>query len=223
MDKIAIFLPTKGRPELFKQFLESYEKNATDASVLIPIIDKSEKDLYPMFDESQVLYTPDRYGLVHKLNAAATINYTQYRYLAFAADDLVIHTPEFDKKIIKAFDDNPQINIIHVNDDLHRGKIANHWIMRSSVVQNVGFFALPTCKHMFIDNFWTKIGELTKTILYLDDVTWEHRHYMAHKTPIDDTYRLSSNDGVMDHDKKAFAEAMSEPSLSEFLRKYEKA
>lgn len=205
MDKIALILPTKGRPELLKRFIESYNANRTEYSKVFPVIDDSEVDTYNV----PCIQTSDGNGLVSKLNLSAELLWDMYDYIGFAADDLVVKTPEFDRIIVEYFKEHPEIKIIHVGDELHNGTIANHWFIRSSVVRDWGFFIPPVFKHLFIDNFITTIGKDTKTIAYLDNVIIEHRHYINKKAEMDATYKISSTKEIFNHDQTAFKDLMA--------------
>lgn len=218
MTDIAIILPTKGRPENFKRFIESYNTNTSGNSTVIPVFDDFEVVSYEW--NNYYIATPQSYGLVRKLNHAANIlRLKGYKYLIFMADDLVIHTKDFDKMIAEVFKEEPKTNLIYWEDMLNGKMIANHWAIRTDVVSRVGFMALPVCKHCFIDNFWTKVGNETGTIKYMPNIVIEHRHYVGRTAPLDDTYRLSNNSDVMSHDSEAYNKYMAE-ELPKFLIKY---
>jgi hypothetical protein len=207
MEKLALIIPTKGRPELYQRFKDSWLQNGSDYSDIYPVIDADEYSIYG--DQAFAIYTPKGYGLVDKLNHAANKLKNRYKYIGFAADDIVIKTPDFDKLIVDEFETSPGFKIMYFNDELNGEKIANHWVVRSNVIDAFGFFAPPQLKHMFIDNFITNIGRETNTIKYLDSVTWEHRHFVGGKANIDETYRLSNNSEVMGHDEKEYNKLIS--------------
>lgn len=217
MDTIGFILPTKGRPDNFRRFVNSYTENTVGYSQLLPVFDQDEVDSLYQY-KGKAIITPSTKGLVEKLNYAASAN-PHYDYFGFVADDIVIKTPGFDYLIVQAFKANPHIKIIYCNDELNGDKIANHWVIRGSVV-NEFFMALPTCRHMFIDNFWTKVGQDTNSIMYLENVVMEHRHYVGRKAPVDATYRLSNNDAVMAMDKEAFTKATTGRKYLNFIKRY---
>lgn len=197
--QLAIIVPTKNRLLRYNEFLDSYKENGSEVSVVYPVLDRIEQNSY---SEKFPILVDDNSTLVHKLNYTSKI-LCGYDYYAFMADDLVIHTKDFDKRIIEIFEANPHIEIIYWNDRIHKEKYCNHWTMRASTVKRIGFFALPTCKHMYIDNFWMTVGKDTNSIYYADDIDIEHKHWSA-GAEMDDTYRLTSNEETMRHDETAY-------------------
>lgn len=214
MNKDFILLaPTKGRPDAYAELLASFEANNSQADI-IPIVDSSEIDIYPpglVVDGN----------LVQKLNVGAKYALEHdYKYIGWLADDVVIHTPDFDRLIVKAYEENPHIKIIHCADWLHNGRIANHWVLRADVVGRLGWFIHPDFKHLYIDNFWTSVGIETGTILYLDSVVWEHKHYIVRKRPMDDTYKIANDNDGMEYGKGVFERLTSGETYKEFLKLY---
>lgn len=219
MSKLIILTPTKGRPDNLQRLNDSFKATSTkNYSSLMPILDRVEAKEYP---DIGYLKCPQNYNLVEKLNFGAKWAIkADFKYLAFLGDDVVIHTPGFDVLIDEAFAADPTLKIIHCADKLHNGTIANHWVIRADVIRAVGFFALPVCKHMFIDNFWTHVGRETNSIKYMDNVLWEHLHYMSNRSRMDNTYQIANNEDVFTHDQDAYNEFLSSSTYINFLTVY---
>jgi len=226
MTKLILLIPTKGRPNNYQRLKESFELNTHSddnmrgpkMSSIMPVMDRFEAREYP--GTGYLASKPDM-NLVEKLNyAGAWAVKAQFKYIGFVGDDVVIQTPSFDKIICEEFEADPTLKIIHCADKMHNGQIANHWVIRADVIAAVGFFALPVCKHMFIDNFWTTVGTDTESIKYLDSVMWEHLHYMNKKSAMDATYEATNNSETFKHDEVAYNEFMGGEGLVNFLKAY---
>lgn len=218
MNKLAILLPTKGRPQGLKTFLESFDTNQTGYADVFPIIDEDELDLYG--EQDNLIVSKAGSYLVTKLNGALSDERLKnYDYVSFQADDIVIHTKGFDKMIIDEFN-NSSWQILHFEDLLHHGKLANHWTLRMRLVKEFGFIILPVLIHMFGDNFWTTIGNETNSIKFMPEIVFEHRHFMTRKATIDDTYKRS--DAVFQQDQQAYKEFMNSDAYFQLVDKLNK-
>lgn len=76
--------------------------------------------------------------------------------------------------------------------------------MSSIISQTLGWFALPTCEHLYIDNAWKDIGNGINNLHYLDDVIIEHMHPAAKKAQWDTGYAQA--DALFEKDGKAYRE-----------------
>jgi hypothetical protein len=219
-DKLLLMVPTKGRPDKYKILEDSYQSNHGDASMLMPIIDLDEKEMYEpsKYDVQRIYFSGN---LVDKLNYGAEVALSLgYKYIGWVGDDVVIQTPDFDLAIIAAFEADPAIKIIHCADMLHNGAIANHWIVRAELVKALHYFIPPEFKHLYIDNFWTKVGAETNTIKYLPHVILEHRHWINQKAQNDATYQLAEANDGMEHGRKVFENLTTGQNWFNFLEKY---
>lgn len=213
---IGLIVPTTGRVAKYNELEASYLQHNAGKSVLIPAFSRTEFKAYGVRPNQFILDKNE--GLTKTLNQVAKTINKKHEFVAFLADDFVIQTPEFDKKIIDYFDANPNINIVYCNDLFTSNVLATHWIVRSSITSKLGFLSLPVLHHMFTDNFWVKIGKDSNSIAYLDDIIIEHKHYINHKAELDDTYKLSNNQEVFRHDELAYNEYIESPRYQKHLK-----
>jgi hypothetical protein len=61
--------------------------------------------------------------------------------------------------------------------------------MSASIAKALGWLALPTVTHQYVDNAWKAIGDQLGILRYLPDVVCEHMHAAYGKAPMDATYR----------------------------------
>jgi hypothetical protein len=79
------------------------------------------------------------------------------------------------------------------------------WVFMSGVIaEALGWFALPTAHHLFIDNAWKRLGEELGRLHYLPDVMVEHMHPAAGKSAWDAGYERTNAPAEYEHDQQAF-------------------
>lgn len=73
-------------------------------------------------------------------------------------------------------------------DDLYQSerKPTSWWVSRP-IVDEFGM-ALPTLRHLYMDDFWQTLGQDTRSIRYMPEVVIEHLHPDAGKAPVDEIY-----------------------------------
>lgn len=217
MNKLAILVPTKGRPGMLQDLKDSYDRTKSGYSEMIPIIDEDEMELYSLSEKDYpiILHSPAEVYLTPKLNEGALDPQVQaFDYVCLLGDDVIIHTEGFDKIIVDEMN-NSNWQVLHCEDMLHHGRVANHWIVRTKLVKEFGFMILPVLVHMFGDNFWTTIGQDTDSIKFLENVVWEHKHYITGKTPTDETYSRAS--AMMERDEKAYYKFMASEEYQKLI------
>jgi len=58
----------------------------------------------------------------------------------------------------------------------------------SIIPRTLGWYALPACNHMFIDNAWKELGKGLGRLRYVNGVIIEHMHPTVKKSSMDDGY-----------------------------------
>jgi hypothetical protein len=96
--------------------------------------------------------------------------------------------------------------IAYGDDGLQGEQLPTAPFISARIVLALGWYALPSCRHMFIDNAWRDVGEQTRCLRYIPDVRIEHEHPLAGKAEWDDGYRLANGIETIEHDKRAYHE-----------------
>jgi len=74
-------------------------------------------------------------------------------------------------------------------DDLYQGeRLPTAPFIPASVVLALGYYALPSCRHMFIDDAWGDLGRGLGRLTFLPDLVIEHLHPLAGKASRDPGY-----------------------------------
>lgn len=129
---------------------------------------------------------PEETGtLVRATNSAASKFWDQDIIIGHVGDDHRFRTLGWDRRIAEILTEPG----IAYGDDLLQGEMLPTAPFISSVIpRSLGWYALPSCKHMFIDNAWKRLGQALGSYHYLPDVVIEHMHPGAGKGQLDEGY-----------------------------------
>lgn len=123
--------------------------------------------------------------LVRATNTAAARVWDDDCIIGHVGDDHRFRTPGWDRVIEAALSDP---GIAYGDDLLQGANLPTAVFMSSAIPRTLGYFALPTCRHMRIDRAWKRLGEGLGRLRYLPDVVIEHLHPSAGKAPSDAGY-----------------------------------
>jgi hypothetical protein len=117
-------------------------------------------------------------------------------------DDQMARTPGWDRMVVEAMTEPGFVygNDLFQGERLPCGGIFIH----AAIVNALGWYALPACEHLFIDNAWALLGRNLGRLTYLPDMVFEHLHPLAGKGDWDDGYERANNAAAVDRDRIAF-------------------
>lgn len=145
--------------------------------------------------------------MVNALNAAALrtlVEWPHERVLGFVGDDHRFRTAGWDVTFLEALADRP--GFVYGNDLFWpKGEIPTQIFISAGIVAELGWMALPTCNHLYVDNAWMELGQATGSIRYYQDIVIEHMHPAANKAPRDEGYDRVNSAEMYNHDGAAFA------------------
>lgn len=119
-------------------------------------------------------------------------------------DDQRVRTKGWDARVIDTLRDRPGICY---GDDLFQGpKLVTSPFISAPIIKALGWYCLPTCEHLFVDNAWGVLGQTLDCLTYLPDVVIEHMHPFAGKGDWDEGYERANNQAVIDADNIAYHE-----------------
>ena len=200
MSKLLLNVLTKGRPEKHLEFYESFKINSTVTDLVFVL---SLGDIqYPRIPG--VKYeTVDSPTMSGKLNNIAVKYANDYDYIAFMGDDVRIRTNAWDAKMLDEISSIP--NAIAYGNDLYQGEdLPTAVLMDANIIRTLGFMSPPTFKHLYIDNFWKRLGQELSSLKYFSEIILEHLHFTIGKAVEDDTYRESSSNKAFLEDSEAY-------------------
>jgi len=192
-------LPSRGRPDKLKRFIDAWHATGATAIVVL-LLDDDDVPKYAAIEmpKSWITITAPRIPIAHRLQWA--FDYTPgERYYGFLADDLLPRTEGWDQKLIEAAGDD---GVAFGKDSIYNGSFASHPVVAGELVRRVGWLSLVGLQHLYVDAVWTEIGRQLGTLRYLPDVVVEHLHFSNQKAELDKTY--NDHFKYSDGDKRVF-------------------
>jgi len=178
------------------------------ASDLLFIIDANdpEHDQYHFEVGQELCMTIENQtrGMAYPINKAANAiaKQNKYDFFAFLGDDHRPRTAEWDLQLMAAMQRRP--SMAYGNDLLQGKRLPTMIVMTSDIVKALGGMVPPNMKHLYLDNFWKKLGEDLGALTYLDDVIVEHMHPVAGKAEWDEGYKEVNAQEVYSFDALAY-------------------
>lgn len=216
MPELVVIVPSRGRPEKARAFVQAFADTRTVAHLVFAI---DEDD--PTRDEyAALLGEPvsaiDTGGLpatmVRALNASAIKRATSDDppfAVAFMGDDHMPRTFGWDAAYLEALRELGT-GMVYGNDLLQGGKLPTQVAVTADIVRALGYMAPPALTHLYVDNFWLDLGRAAGCIQYLPDVIVEHRHPVAGKAQWDEGYRRVNDATMYDRDHAAYQKYLAE-------------
>lgn len=197
--KISLLLPSRGRPQLAEQFLQSVVSRTADLLNVEVIIYLDSDD--PTVDEYSTTMADlpitkivgPRIGM-GACNTAC-LSEASGDIVILVNDDLIIRTDHWDQRIREVharFSD--QIYLAYCNDLFKESKNCAFPILSKSTCSHLVEPYPKEYQGAFIDTHLLDIFQRLKyaghdRIIYLEDVVFEHMHYRLGKSSYDDTYQ----------------------------------
>jgi hypothetical protein len=168
--------------------------------VVIVDDDDPKAEEYLRLLPGRVRLLTERIGYSASLNLVARELLGDPRNLVFGAfgDDVLFRTEGWDRLVARAL---ARPGIAYGNDLVHAaGHPTAVWMSRE-IVEALGWLALPTSWHLWVDDAWKRLGQETGTLRYLPNVVVEHMHPAVGKADMDETYRevYDADRGHRDH------------------------
>lgn len=201
--KISLLLPTRGRPEKLKKFLDSACVLAKKPERIQVILYVDEDDLTTLSFEYKNLETKKLIGPRNTMGFynTACLKSSDGELVVLVNDDVVIQTKNWDEKIAEFHDAHPdKIYLAYPNDLNKKKSLATFPILSRKTCDLLQDVFPLSYKGSLIDLHLYDIFNRFKKkkldrLFFLEDVVFEHRHFRNNKAEIDDTYKSRSRFG----------------------------
>lgn len=201
--KLAIAVPTRGRPHNLERLAKALKQTCTTEYQLFARIDNDDEVEYKELDSVTYLVGP-RIFYAKSVNEIAEVALRDgFTHIAILGDDVLPETIGWDKKMI---DSLPELGVAYGSDGLehlHGQDLPTHVVVPIEMYKRLGWIALPELRHLFCDNVWRELGKLTKFI-YLPDVKLTHLHRWNKAAPDDKTYQEANDKEKRELDRMVF-------------------
>jgi hypothetical protein len=206
MNKIAVAVPSRGRPHNLARLAKALKETCTGEYVLFARLDHDDPKLSEYLQIDDVEFVVDkRIFFTASVNELAELASEQgFSHIAILGDDVLPETKGWDEQMIAAL--NNKLGVVYGSDGLehlHGEDLPTHVVVPIEMYQKLGWIGLPTSRHLFLDNAWRELGKLTRFI-YLKNVKLTHLHRWNKAAPNDETYEEANDKVKREHDRLAF-------------------
>ena len=202
-NKLAVLVPTRGRPHNLTRLAEALKNTCTSDYHLFARMDDDDTAKYSSVENSTYVVGPRVYftGSVNELAALALAQ--GFTHIAILGDDVLPETVGWDDTMMNAV---PDLGIAYGSDGLehlHGVELPTHIVAPIAMYERLGWIALPALRHLFSDDVWRELG-LATNFVYLPDVKLSHLHRWNKKAPDDRTYQEANDKTRRQVDKELF-------------------
>jgi len=207
---LAVLVPSRGRPGNLRRLVDAIAATAQGDIRIYTYIDDDDPALGPYLDVLDA--TGIDYRIGPRVFYAAAVNDCAARavkdgadFLAMFGDDVLPGTPGWDQMLTEAL--NGRLGVAYGSDGLehkHGPDLPTHFVVPAEMYGRLGWIALPTIRHLFLDNVARELGKGLGNFVYLPDVTLTHLHRWARLAPDDQTYREANDKQRRELDRQAF-------------------
>lgn len=209
---ICVLCPSRGNPkaalEAYLSMAQTASKPSTVFSVVVDADDPLLAEYVKAFEPYQhpvVMTVPAGVGgnMNKALNWAAVevVEGGAFDDIGFIGDDHRFRTVGWDHTVGDALSRSA---IVYGNDLFQGRNLPTQVFIRSEVVRALGWFGLPGCWHLYLDNAWKALGERLDSLEYLDEVVIEHMHPVVGKGVWDENHVRVNRPEVYEHDREVF-------------------
>lgn len=193
MNDIVVLCPTRGRPEAAAEMVTSLRETAhllaTEVILVVDDDDPCLKEYLLLPDKFNgsssgplkppnplrvmVLSSGETGNLTAATNTSAARVWDEDCIIGHVGDDHRFRTPGWDKIIVETL---AEPGVAAPDDGFYGGQVPTAVFISSVIPRKLGWYALPTTYHLFIDNAWRSIGDGIGSYHMLPDVLVEHMH-----------------------------------------------
>ena len=226
MKPLLLIIPTRNRPDNIEALLHSFEETKTLCDVIFAI-DDDDVNLNEYHALTNHTLWRDNYhlsvnprlgkGMAKPLNLIARWHMDEYRHFAFIGDDHRPRTENWDSMFVQLLD--IEAPALAFGDDLIQGaNLPTAIAMSGDVVRALGGMVPDGFIHLYLDNFWKKLGEDLDSLYFVPSIILEHLHPIAGKAEWDSGYLEVNQQEIYTADYKAFTAYLSSPDYQKLVK-----
>lgn len=207
---VVVAMPSRERPQRAAEAIHAARSLAVLTSTSIVLVVDADDSTLPAYRELTwdwgpmvhlaVLEPEDTGNLVRATNTIVRfiMDDEPDAIVGNLGDDHMVRTQGWDRMVSDALE-SP--GIAYGDDKVHGEHLPTAPFISGRIIRALGYYALPDCAHMYIDNAWRDIAELAGVRRYLPDLVIEHMHPAVGKALWDDSYLRTNSDSAILRDR----------------------
>jgi len=202
---LLVLIPTRGRPDNAVALEQAFIDTNTKAKrfYIVDFSDETRSEYSRKLPlESVIMIHNNTRGMAYPLNFIAREYSHQFDNFAFMGDDHRPRTANWDELFVEQLYSGS--DIVYGNDLFQGANLPTAVAMSAEIVRHLGGMVPDTQRHLYLDNFWLKLGQDLGKIKYMPEVIIEHCHAFNGKAPMDENYARVNAPEVYSADKIAY-------------------
>jgi hypothetical protein len=202
---LVVLIPTRGRPDNAVALEQAFVDTNTTAKrfYIVDFSDETRSEYsWKLPLESVIMIHNETKGMAYPLNYAAREFLGEFDNFAFMGDDHRPRTTNWDQLFVEQLYSGS--DIVYGNDLFQGAALPTAVAMSSQIVKELRGMVPDTQRHLYLDNFWLKLGQDLGKIKYMPEVIIEHCHAFNGKAPMDENYARVNAPEVYAADKIAY-------------------
>jgi hypothetical protein len=203
---LVMLCPTRGRPGNAAA-LAALWPEVTDDAVLELIADADDPELpgyqalsLPPGVTLSVNNSATRLGPI--LNVAGPAAAAEADAVGFLGDDHRPRTRGWDTALLAALGERP--GVAYGDDLFQRQRIPTACVISAGLIRTLGYMVPPGLAHLYLDDFWARLGTDAGNLAYCPEAVIEHLHPAAGKGIWDAGYTAANSAATWDADGAAW-------------------
>lgn len=204
---LGILVPSRGRPHNLRRLMAAIGATAAGEYRIYTRIDDDDPTLrdYRAIEGIHMTVGP-RVFYGASLNELAPLAIADgCTHLAMFGDDVVPETVGWDEMLIQALGN--RLGVAYGSDGLERRHgvdLPTHYVTQAEIYARLGWFYLPTLRHLYGDNVAREIGKGLGNFQYVPGAKLSHLHRWNRKAPDDLTYQEANDKDKREIDRAAY-------------------
>ena len=204
---LGVLVPSRGRPGNLRRLIDTIASTATGEYQIYTRIDDDDpaRDEYLTVEGANITTGP-RVFFGASLNEIWPIaDADGCTHLAMFGDDVVPETVGWDQMLITAL--GGRLGVAYGSDGLerkHGADLPTHYVTQTEIPRRIGWFYLPTLRHLFGDNVAREIGLGLDNFQYVPGAKLSHLHRWVDRSLDDLTYQEANDKAKAQLDRVAF-------------------
>jgi hypothetical protein len=217
---LVVLIPTRGRPDNAIALEQAFVETNTKAKrfYIVDFNDETRSEYsWKLPVESVIMIHNETGGMAYPLNYIARQFIGEFDNFAFMGDDHRPRTANWDEKFVEELYTGS--DIVYGNDLFQGSALPTAVAMSAQIVEHLRGMVPDTQRHLYLDNFWLKLGQDLGKIKYMPDVIIEHCHAFNGKAPMDENYARVNAPEIYSADKIAFDNYIASDQYQTLLAK----
>jgi len=217
---LVVLVPSRNRPQNIADLIKAFDDTKTESDLIV-IVDDNEPEMDAYLQLGCDIFVVEKRGkgMAKPLNFAAKHFAHKYRHFAFLGDDHRPRTKNWDVAFINALD-KLETGLVYGNDLLQGENLPTAIAMTGDIVNALGGMVPPEMIHLYLDNFWMRLGNDLNSLRYMPEIIIEHLHPIAGKAKWDQGYKDVNAEEVYSADKKAFDDYLASEAYSKLIEAF---